>query len=134
MGFRVNFNELIFNSSALIFLIPIYWNIFLVNFYQISNLYPKETSANIGGVYANFLFNSKLDDLCFESSYCYQFPVADIRRPSAIQILLNLLKRRKEQDIVFALALDLTPKGRVVFRDDAVKTKALASLTLENFE
>lgn len=60
--------------------------------------------------------------------------MADIRRPSAIQILLNLLKRRKEQDIVFALALDLTPKGRVVFRDDAVKTKALASLTLEKFE
>lgn len=60
--------------------------------------------------------------------------MADIRRPSAIQILLNLLKRRKEQDIVFALALDLTPKGRVVYRDDAVKTKALASLTLENFE
>ena len=55
--------------------------------------------------------------------------MADIRRPSAIQILLNLLKRRKEQDIVFALALDLTPKG-----EDAVKTKALASLTLENFE
>lgn len=60
--------------------------------------------------------------------------MADIRRPSAIQILLNLLKRRKEQDTVFALALDLMPKGRVVFRDDAVKTKALASLTLENFE